>query len=175
MTHAPIECGRQLREQGVTPADIAAINVRLHHGTDKVCNIPAPTDGLQAKFSLRQTVAMALSGVDTASLGAYSAATATDPALVGLRERVNLDFREDFAEAGAEIEVELKDGRKASAGFDAGIPMADIAAQGSRLADKFDALATPVVGAARARELRAAITGLDGLADAGVLTKLAAK
>jgi len=175
LTHAPIECGRQLREQGVTPADIAAINVRLHHGTDKVCNIPAPTDGLQAKFSLRQTVAMALSGVDTASLGAYSAATATDPALVGLRERVNLDFREDFAEAGAEIEVELKDGRKASAGFDAGIPMADIAAQGSRLADKFDALATPVVGAARARELRAAITGLDGLADAGVLTKLAAK
>jgi hypothetical protein len=140
-----------------------------------VCNIPAPTDGLEAKFSLRQTVAMALSGVDTASLGAYSVATATDPALIGLRERVNFDFREDLPEAGAEIEVELKDGRKLGASFDAGIPMADIAAQGRRLAEKFDALATPVVGAARARELRETIAELDAVGDVGVLTRLAAK
>ncbi|HZK91855.1 MAG TPA: MmgE/PrpD family protein [Stellaceae bacterium] len=175
MTHAPIECGRQLREQGVAPADIAAVNLRLHHATDRVCNIPAPTDGLEAKFSLRQTVAMALSGVDTASLDAYSVATATDPALMRLREQVNFDFREDWPEAAAEIEVELKDGRRATAKFDAGIPNADLAAQGRRLAEKFDALAGPVVGAARARELREAIAGLDGLADAGVLARLAAK
>jgi 2-methylcitrate dehydratase PrpD len=175
MTHAPIECGRQLREQGVAPGDIAAINLTLHHATDRVCNIPAPTDGLEAKFSLRQTVAMALSGVDTASLGAYSVATATDPALVGLRDRVNFDFREDFPEAGAEIEVQLKDGRKANARFDAGVPMADIAAQGRRLAQKFDALAAPVVGAARARELREAIMGLDALEDVGMLAGLAVK
>jgi 2-methylcitrate dehydratase PrpD len=175
MTHAPIECGRQLRQQGVAPADITAINLSLHQATDRVCNIPAPSDGLEAKFSLRQTVAMALSGVDTASLNAYSVATATDPALVALRERVNLNFREDFPEAGAEIEVTLQDGRKASATFDAGIPNSDIAAQGSRLAEKFDALATPIVGAARARELRQAIAGLDGLHDAGVLGRLAAR
>lgn len=175
MTHAPIECGRQLREQGVAPTDIAAIDLRLHQATDRVCNIPAPTDGLQAKFSLRQTVAMALSGVDTASLGAYSVATATDPALVALRERVNFNFREDYPEAGAEITVEMKDGSKVSAKFDAGIPMADIAAQGQRLAEKFDALAAPVVGAARARELRETVAGLDALADASVVSKLAAK
>jgi 2-methylcitrate dehydratase PrpD len=175
MTHAPIECGRQLREQGVAPTEIAAITLSLHHATDKVCNIPAPTDGLEAKFSLRQTVAMALAGVDTASLGAYSATTATDPALVRLREQVNFDFRQDYPEAGAEIEVELKDGRKASAKFDAGIPNSDIADQGRRLAEKFDALATPVVGAARARELRETIASLDGVEDAGVLAKLVAK
>jgi 2-methylcitrate dehydratase PrpD len=175
MTHAPIECGRQLREQGIAPADIAAIDLRLHQATDRVCNIPEPVDGLQAKFSLRQTVAMALSGVDTASLGAYSAATATDPALVALRQRVNFDFREDYPEAGAEITVALKDGRSLTAAFDAGLPMADIAAQGRRLAEKFDALAAPVVGAARARELREAILGLDTLADIGLLAKLAAR
>jgi 2-methylcitrate dehydratase PrpD len=175
MTHAPIECGRQLREQGVAAAEIAAINLKVHLAIDRVCNIPAPTDGLEAKFSLRQTVAMALSGVDTASLGAYSVATATDPALVGLRERVNFDFREDFPEAGAEIEVELKNGRKASAAFDAGIPNSDISDQGRRLTEKFDALAAPVVGAARARELRETIAGLDRLSDAGVLSKLAGK
>jgi len=88
---------------------------------------------------------------------------------------VNFDFRQDYPEAGAEIEIELRDGRKASAKFDAGIPNSDIAAQGRRLAEKFDALAAPVVGAARARELREAIAGLDGLKDSGVLAKLAAK
>jgi 2-methylcitrate dehydratase PrpD len=175
MTHAPIECGRQLREQGVAPADIAAITLSLHHATDKVCNIPAPTDGLEAKFSLRQTVAMALAGVDTASLGAYSVATATDPALMRLRERINFDFREDYPEAGAEIAIELKDGGKASAKFDAGIPNGDVADQGRRLAAKFDALATPVVGAARARELREMVAGLDAVTNVGVLGQLAAK
>jgi 2-methylcitrate dehydratase PrpD len=174
MTHAPIECGRQLRAQGVAPDQIAAIKLALHHATDRVCNIPSPTDGLEAKFSLRQTVAMALAGVDTASLGAYSAATATDPALVALRERVSFDFRDEFAEAGAEMEVELNDGRRVSATFDAGVPNPDSADQGRRLGEKFDALAAPVLGAARAGELRAAVAGLDGLADAGVLAKLAA-
>jgi 2-methylcitrate dehydratase PrpD len=175
MTHAPIECGRQLRDQGVTPDAIAAIRLKAHRAIDKVCNIPAPTNGLEAKFSLRQTVAMALSGVDTASLGAYSVATATDPALMALRERVDFDFRDDFPEAGAEIELTLRDGRTANASFDAGIPMADVAAQGRRLTEKFDALATPVLGTARARELREAVAGLDALADVGVLTKLAAE
>ncbi|MBV9555063.1 MAG: MmgE/PrpD family protein, partial [Alphaproteobacteria bacterium] len=175
MTHAPIECGRQLRAQGVAPADIAAIRLRVHSATDRVCNIPSPSDGLESKFSLRQTVAMALSGVDTASLGAYSATTATDPALVALRERVAFDFRDDFAEAGAEIEVALNDGRTARATFDAGIPNPDIADQGRRLAEKFDALAVEALGAARAGELRDAIGRLDDLGDAGVITRLAAK
>jgi hypothetical protein len=94
---------------------------------------------------------------------------------VALRERVNFDFREDLPESGAEITVELKDGRHVTADFDAGIPMADITAQGKRLAEKFDALATPVVGTARARELREAIAALDALGDTGVLAKLAAK
>ena len=52
--------------------------------------------------------------------------------------------------------------------------MADIAAQGRRLAEKFDALAAPVVGAARARELRETIAGLDAMAEIGSLARLAA-
>jgi hypothetical protein len=52
--------------------------------------------------------------------------------------------------------------------------MSDVAAQGERLAAKFDALVEPVLGAARARELRAAISGLDAVADIGTLARLAA-
>jgi len=61
------------------------------------------------------------------------------------------------------------------ASHDAGIPSADIAAQGERLVAKFDALAEPVLGAARARELRATILSLDTLGDVGILAGLAAR
>ena len=85
-----------------------------------------------------------------------------------------MDFRDDLPEAGAEIAVTLSDGRVLRATHDSGIAMSDVAAQGERLAAKFDALAEPVLGAARARELRAMISGLDGLADTGALARLAA-
>ncbi|HEX3864749.1 MAG TPA: MmgE/PrpD family protein [Stellaceae bacterium] len=174
MTHAPIECGRQAREQHNVAADeIAAMALSVHRGSARICNIQAPGDGLEAKFSLRQTVAMALSGVDTASLGAYSVATATDPALVRLREQVTLDFRDDCAEAAAELALTLRDGRVVRTQFDAGIPNADIAAQGVRLAAKFDALAEPVLGGPRTRELRAAVKGLDRQGNINELARLA--
>src|SRR5437762_3378894 len=123
LTHGPIECARAVREQQrAAPEEIAGITLRLDKSCERVCNIPAPSDGLEAKFSLRQTVAMALSGIDTASLGAYSAATATDPALVALRDKVALDFQEGWPQAAAEIEVTLGDGRVLRASHDAGIP-----------------------------------------------------
>jgi len=176
MTHAPIECGRELRDKyGLNSEGIAEITLSVHRGSERICNIPAPTDGLQAKFSLRQTEAMALSGVDTASLGAYSEETAADPALVALRERINFDFRDDLPEAAAELTVTLRDGRTVRAQFDAGIPSADIAAQGARLAAKFNALAEPVLGAARARDLRGAIDALDAAPDVGAVARLASK
>jgi 2-methylcitrate dehydratase PrpD len=175
MTHGPIECGRNVRESHlVTPEDIARITLSVNRGSSRICNIAAPVDGLEAKFSLRQTVAMALTGMDTASLGAYSVATATDPALVALRERIDMDFRDDLPDAGAELAVSLRDGRVLHAAHDAGIAMTDVAAQGRRLAAKFDALAGPVVGPARARELREMISGLDTLGDVGALARLAA-
>src|SRR6266436_4094705 len=158
-THAPIESARQVRQRhGVNPEEIAGITLKLDKSCERVCNIAAPSDGLEAKFSLRQTVAMALAGVDTASLGAYSVANATDPALVALRDKVVLDFQDGWPQAAAEIEVALGDGRVLRASHDAGIPCADIAGQGERLAAKFAALAGPVVGPARARELREMIS-----------------
>jgi 2-methylcitrate dehydratase PrpD len=176
LTHGAIEAARAIRERHeVAPEEIARMTLSLDRSCDRVCNIPAPSDGLEAKFSLRQNVAMALSGVDTASLDAYSAATATDPALVRLREKLALDFQDGWPQAAAELEVALTDGRVLKAKHDAGIPSADIAAQGERLSAKFDALAEPVLGAARSRELRETILGLDALTDVGGLARLAVR
>jgi 2-methylcitrate dehydratase PrpD len=175
LTHAPIECARRLREgQRLSPADIASITLRLDASCERVCNISSPVDGLQSKFSLRQTVAMALSGIDTASLGGFNAENACDPRLVELRGRVVLDWQDSWPQTFAEIEVELAGGRRLAARHDAGIPAADIADQGRRLAAKFDSLVEPVLGPARMRELRETIGGLDDVADIGRLAQLTA-
>jgi 2-methylcitrate dehydratase PrpD len=175
LTHAPIECARRLREQHrLTPEAVAGITLRLDTSCERVCNIPTPVDGLQSKFSLRQTVAMAFAGVDTASLAAYSAENARDPALIGLRERIEIDWQDSWPQTLSELEIELADGNRVTARHDAGIPAADIVDQGRRLAAKFDALVEPLHGAPRTRELRETIAGLDHLADVASLTKLAA-
>jgi len=175
LTHAPIECARRLREENqLKPETIAGIILRLDASCERVCNIPAPVDGLQSKFSLRQTVAMALAGIDTASLDAYSAENAQEPGLVSLRERVVLDWQDSWPQTLAELELELADGRRETARHDAGIPAANIDEQGERLRAKFDALVEPVLGGPRTRELREMIFGLYELADSGGLARLAA-
>jgi len=174
-THAPIECARRLRfEHRLTADAIAGITLRIGASCDRVCNIPAPVDGLQSKFSLRQTVAMALAGIDTASLGAYSEENARDPGLITLRERVRFEWQDNWPQTLCELELDLVDGRRLSARHDAGVPAADIAEQGERLAAKFDALVAPRLGAPRTRELREMVSDLDNLADIGSLTRLAA-
>jgi 2-methylcitrate dehydratase PrpD len=166
LTHAPIETARKLREQHhFTPDQVAKANLRLDEATDRVCNIPAPRTGLEAKFSLRLTTAMALAGVDTGGLTNYSEQTAADPVLVALRDKVSFDFRPDNGHTKAVLTLELKDGRILTAQHDSGVPASDVADQGRRLEAKFVALVEPILGRARADALINDINALDSLPD----------
>jgi hypothetical protein len=117
---------------------------------------------------------MALAGVDTASLDAYSVENARNPGLVSLREQVAIEWQDSWPQTLAELEIELSDGRRLTTRHDAGIPASDIGEQGRRLAAKFDALVEPVLEPPRTRELRAAISDLDGITDIRHLTRLTA-
>src|SRR5437763_14514431 len=105
------------------------MTLSLDKSCERVCNIPAPTDGLEAKFSLRQPAAMAVSGVDTASLAAYSSETATDPALVRLRDKLALDCREGGAQAEGGLGVTLGEGRVLRATHGGGVPSSELTGQ----------------------------------------------
>ena len=166
LTHAPIEAARSLRDRhGLTPERIAGARLTLSEACDRVCNIPAPRTGLEAKFSLRLTTAMALAGIETGALESYAEATAADPVLVGLRDRVSFDFVADRAHTLADLELTLTDGTRLAARYDAGVPAADLDAQGAKLAGKFRALAGPVLGAGRASVLAERLLGIGGVAD----------
>lgn len=164
MVHAPIEAARQLRAQhGITPDRIARIRVTLDEACVRICNIPAPQTGLEAKFSVRLATAMGLAGVDTGRLSTYCAATAADPGLVALRDQVELDFRPGLPSTFAAIELTLRDGSTYRAQHDAGVPAAETAAQGRRLEEKFVALVDPILGGHTARALIVAIEQLEVL------------
>ena len=164
LTHAPIETARTLRAQhGVTPDKVARIHLQLDEACDRVCNIAAPRTGLEAKFSLRLTTAMALAGVDTSGLANFSEATAADPVLITLRDKVELEFRPHTGPTKATLTLELTDGTRVTARHDSGVPAADVADQDRRLEAKFSSLVEPILGRGRAADLLGAVNRLDVL------------
>src|SRR6185437_4704050 len=174
LTHAPIECARELRRnESFAPEAVRAASLTVESGAARVCNIGAPRTGLEAKFSLRLTTAMALAGLDTASLATYSAANAGNPSLQRLRDRVSVEFARDWPHTVAELTVTLEDGRRLSSRYDSGVPASDLAAQSRRLEAKFMSLAAPVLGEKRAAELAAAVASLEDLKSVTELTRLA--
>jgi 2-methylcitrate dehydratase PrpD len=174
LTHAPIECAKEIRlRSNFPPERVKKILLRLDAGADKVCNIESPTSGLEAKFSLRQTVAMALTGVDTASLGSYTEAVTQEPRIKALREKMAIDFKPGWTHSLAEMAIQLDDGTMLEASHDAGIPWADLAKQRHAIETKYDGLVTPVLGAAGARRLHDAIERIDSLTDVGDLARAA--
>jgi 2-methylcitrate dehydratase PrpD len=176
LTHAPIECAKEIRlRSNFPPERVKKIVLRLDAGADRVCNIESPRNGLEAKFSLRQTVAMALTGVDTASLGSYTEAVTQEPRIKALREKMTIDFRHEWAHSLAEMAIQLDDGTTLEASHDSGVPWADLAKQRQALETKYDSLVTPVLGVAGARRLHDAIERIDGLSDVGELARSAAR
>ena len=175
MTHAPIEAARKLREQhGLKPEQIARIRLGLDETCDRICNIPAPRTGLEAKFSLRLTTAMALAGVDTGGLESYSEQTAAEPTLIALRDKVEFDFHTGVSNTLADLELVLTDGRSVSMSYDSGVPSSDIDEQGGRLIGKFTSLAEPMLGRAKANDLLGEINRFDQLPDLRGVMRLCA-
>lgn len=174
LTHASIEAALRLRERhGLDPEQIGAVEVRVAPPLLDVCNIEAPTTGLEGKFSLRAAAALALLGEDTADLATYADARMAEPRLVALRDRVRVVPTEGLGPMQARVRVEMDGGRDCETEFDTGVPAADLGSQGERLQRKFRALASPVLGERRAAELADAAWSAEQLGSVAELLRLA--
>ena len=170
LTHDSIEAANQLRlEEKVAPSDIETVTVTVPPGHLGVCNIQAPATGLECKFSLRMTTALALAGEDTFQEALFSDATARRPDLVALRERVVIDPTQTGR--GCVVSVRTKDGRTLSRTGDVSQPLRDLAAQQAKLERKFRHLATAALGETGADDVIELCRGLDRQPD---LTRLIA-
>ncbi|MDP1692713.1 MAG: MmgE/PrpD family protein [Burkholderiaceae bacterium] len=175
-THAAIEATRHLRARhGLCAGDVRRIVVHAAASSEGVCNIQSPRTGLEAKFSLRQVVAMALAGADTADMASFSDHAANDPALVKLRDRVQVElFRDCGALTQAEVIIETVDGATLRQRHDCGIPATDLAAQQTRLEAKFRSVASPLLDEEACREVLDLVDRLDELPDLSPLAGLLA-
>jgi 2-methylcitrate dehydratase PrpD len=173
LTHAAIEAASQLCERhGLDPEKIRAVEVRVAPPLLDVCNIEQPTTGLEGKFSLRATTALALLGEDTTDLATYSEAKMAEPHLVALRDRVRVVPTEGMGPMEARVRIETN-GQKGEAEADIGMPAADLDFQGDRLRRKFLALAAPVLGEGRATELADAASSAQQIDSVAELLRLA--
>ena len=162
LTHSAIEATLRL---GASSAD--AIEVAVPRGHLAVCNIAEPTTGLEGKFSLRATVAMAMLGDDTADPAAYTDERMASPELVALRDKVTIVTDDSLIPTGARVTI---DGRSET--VDVGRPASDLEEQWDKLAAKFTRLATPVVGEDSARKLVDVVRSIDGADDVTELLAL---
>ncbi|MEM7412028.1 MAG: MmgE/PrpD family protein [Myxococcota bacterium] len=165
LTHSTIETiGRFRAEAGLDPEKIEAIEVRVHPGLFGVCHIPEPTTGLEGKFSLRVTAALAALGRATEAPETFCEATMSDPVVVAMRDRVTVIGDESTpAATHAHVSVRHASGVLEEA-FDSGRPERDLARQGERLSAKFERLSVPAIGEAASGALRDGVRSLEGQA-----------
>lgn len=90
--------------------NVARIAVHTHPRWLSVCNQPDPDTGLGCKFSYRAVLAMAMAGHDTSRLETFSDGLATEPALVGMRDRVEVIGDEQVSETGTRLVLQMNDG-----------------------------------------------------------------
>jgi 2-methylcitrate dehydratase PrpD len=172
LTHAPIEAARTIRIRDRVGGDrVESVEVTVAPALLGVCNIQEPATGLEGKFSLRATTALALLGNDTAELTTYSDSTMRDPALIRLRDRTRIVTDPALPTTRAKVSV-MTTGGRLTADADTGTPAADLSTQRARLREKFDALTTPVLGESRPQELAEAALNVDRLSIAARLLDL---
>ncbi len=175
LTHAAIEATLVLKgEFGCDVDAVERVEIVVPPAVLDVCNILEPATGLEAKFSLRATTAMALLGVDTSGLASYRDELVRDVEFCAVRDRVQVHSGEGKRNTRASVTLHLRDGRSAENTYDSGVPAADLEAQGVKLRAKFDALAVEAVGEERAAAIADAIGDLESAASARELVALLA-
>lgn len=174
-THAAIDCAIAARaDKAIEPEQVAEMRLCVHPATLAACDNPHPVDGLQAKRSFPQTVAMALLSMDMADPDSYGSRTIGDPAASDLRGKVMISTSPAISETGAEMTVALADGQTISLHRDAARPEPMTKSREARLLAKFTALAARVVGGERAAEVARIVRSIDLAENIGTAMRLCA-
>ena len=137
--HAALEAARDL---DIAAPEIAELEVTTHPRWMSVCNQPAPTTGLGAKFSYTTVMAMSALGIDTANLSSYADATCADPRLIEMRRKVSVREDEGLGETESVVRVLRRDGQRLEARHDLDAPMS-LADREARIRAKAAALIGP--------------------------------
>jgi 2-methylcitrate dehydratase PrpD len=160
--HKPYACGVVLHplidaviairnRERIDPAAVTEISLRVHPLALSITDVVEPSTGLQSKFSIVHSAAVAL--IDgAAGIAQYSDAKAVDPVVAALRRKTRAiadeTLRSDEAFATIEAGGKWYEAHIPHASGTAANPMSDAA-----IAAKFLANATPAIGGERAQSV----------------------
>jgi 2-methylcitrate dehydratase PrpD len=171
--HAAIDAVIALRAQAnIEPPLVEAIELRVHPLAVFVTGLQEPRTGLQSKFSVYHSAAVAL--IDgAAGIGQYSDERASDPAVIALRRKVRVAIDESLRNDQAEAVI-VADGVRYRVFVEHASGTVDNPMSDAALDAKFLDNAKPVIGDDRARRVRDLVRGLERVADMRELIRLCA-
>ncbi len=106
--HATLEALATL--QPIDATDVKHVEIKTHPRWMSVCNKPAPTTGLEAKFSFAAVVAACIAGYDTARLETFADNIWKSSELEELQKKVRVTALDSLSETQAVISVETSNG-----------------------------------------------------------------
>lgn len=170
--HPSIDACAQLRVQGVTPAQVERIELKVHSLVLELTGKKEPVDGLQAKFSVYHGCAAGLT-FGRAAEEEFSDEVVNRADMVALRRKVVATVDDSIDEASADVTAVLTDGRRVHVFVEHAIgslqnPMTD-----AMLEAKFQGMADAVLGASQTAALIETCWGVGGASNIRALTALA--
>lgn len=171
--HPPIDAMIEISStHGIAPASVDTIELRVHPHVISITGVVEPQTGLQSKFSIYHSAAVAFTD-RAAGIAQYTDAKALDPAIVTLRKKVKVvtdeTLRKDEARARVTAGGKHFDAYVPHASGTVANPMTDAAIEG-----KFIANATPAIGAGNARKVAGMVWQLEKITDLRELAALLA-
>lgn len=169
LTHPVVDSARGMSDR-VTGRDVEEVLIHVGPPAVQLAGKPAPTTGLEGKFSTAYCAALGLTG-HLATAADFDDARVADPALQNLVSRTTLVAEEGRDSRSARVEVRFADGGSAEIETAMALGNPDNPMSWDDMRVKFDALVAPVLGEADGNELFEALRGFDTGA-AEVYTKL---
>jgi len=169
--HPAIDAAIQLRNENRLTADqIARIDLKVHPLVLELTGKKTPQIGLEGKFSVYHSVAVAIIE-GAAGEKQYSDRAVRDPQVIALRDRVNAVVDPSVKPEQVDMTVTLKDGRTLHKHIEHAIGSVEVPMTDQQLEAKFTDLAEAVLPAAQVRKLIETCWQVERLPSAAAIAK----
>lgn len=159
LTHPVVDSARGMADR-VAGRDVDEVLIHVGPPAIRLAGKPAPTTGLEGKFSTAYCAALGLTG-HLATAADFDDACVADPALQNLVSRTTLIAEEGRDSRSARVEVRFADGGSEEVETAMALGNPDNPMSWDDMRVKFDALVAPVLGDADGNALFDALRGFD--------------
>ena len=167
-THAMIEALLLLRANSTFLADdLREVRVEIAPRWQNVCDIKAPSTGLEIKFSYVFLAAMVLRGIDLAAYESYLDSHCDDADLVALARKVTVVGNDKIADSAARVTIYSRNDDTQSQDFDLLTPIDPV-----HLSKRLQAKATALIGGVATADLWSLVDNLEDVSASDLANQL---